>query len=263
MRFIYNRTATSTLLKISQTISYHHHPSLSRLVAIQKAHHHSCSTTNTTILRHRLCEKNHHLTSFLNHAYITVTLEPTLSSFTMLQTYRNNSTSSSSSPPPIIATADLCDDFITSPDRLSVVNPSPRFYNYGRITSFFGKIYTIRCFESNPLVRKTLSQPGNGQVLVVDGGASQRVAILGDELAKLAHDNNWAGVIINGCIRDSKAIGMMDVGVKALGTHPLKSIKNHEGEGGVIVSFSGVEFVHGHWLYSDEVRYIQTLCIFL
>uniref|UniRef100_A0A7S4QU66 4-hydroxy-4-methyl-2-oxoglutarate aldolase n=1 Tax=Ditylum brightwellii TaxID=49249 RepID=A0A7S4QU66_9STRA len=163
----------------------------------------------------------------------------------------------------IIATADLCDDFITSPDRLSVVNPSPRFYNYGRITSFFGKIYTIRCFESNPLVRKTLSQPGNGQVLVVDGGASQRVAILGDELAKLAHDNNWAGVIINGCIRDSKAIGMMDVGVKALGTHPLKSIKNHEGEGGVIVSFSGVEFVHGHWLYSDEVRYIQTLCIFL
>eukprot|EP00565_Helicotheca_tamesis_P007527 CAMPEP_0185729624 /NCGR_PEP_ID=MMETSP1171-20130828/6656_1 /TAXON_ID=374046 /ORGANISM="Helicotheca tamensis, Strain CCMP826" /LENGTH=178 /DNA_ID=CAMNT_0028398507 /DNA_START=275 /DNA_END=811 /DNA_ORIENTATION=+ len=151
-----------------------------------------------------------------------------------------------------IATADLCDDYITSPNRLKVATPFPKFTNYGNVTSFYGEIYTVRCFESNPLVRQTLSTPGNGRVLVVDGGASTRVAILGDMLAKLAHDNNWAGVLINGCIRDSKVIGTMNVGVKALGTHPLKSSKEHLGEDGIIVSFAGVEFVPGHWLYSDE-----------
>lgn len=88
--------------------------------------------------------------------------------------------------------------------------------------------------------------------MVVDGGGSTRVAILGDELASLAAKNNWAGLIMNGCIRDSKAISKIPVGVKALGTHPLKSIKTHEGELGCRVAFAGIEFVPGHYVYSDE-----------
>jgi len=89
-------------------------------------------------------------------------------------------------------------------------------------------------------------------VLVVDGGGSKRVAILGDQIAKLAVDNCWAGVIVNGCIRDSAIINGLNIGVKALGTHPVKSLKTHPGERGVPVNFAGVEFVPGQWVYSDE-----------
>ncbi len=161
----------------------------------------------------------------------------------------------STSTPSFPATADLCDKYVASPSRLHVAG-SLHFHNYGGISQFSGQIQTIRCFESNPLVRKTLSQEGHGRVLVVDGGGSTRVAILGDELASLAAKNNWAGLIMNGCIRDSKAISKIPVGVKALGTHPLKSIKTHEGELGCRVAFAGIEFVPGHYVYSDEVSII-------
>ena len=117
------------------------------------------------------------------------------------------------------ATADLCDGHVASPGRLEVARPN-YLNDYGGRKSFWGEIETIRCFESNPLVRKTLSEPGNGRVLVVDGGSSTRVAIMGDMLARFAKDNEWAGVIINGCIRDSKVISGIDIGVKAIGTHP-------------------------------------------
>lgn len=87
---------------------------------------------------------------------------------------------------------------------------------------------------------------------MVDGGGSQRCAIMGDMLATFAVANGWSGVVVNGYIRDSKLINEMDVGVKALGTHPLKSSKEYKGEKNVRVSFGGVEFVPGHYLYSDE-----------
>jgi regulator of ribonuclease activity A len=150
------------------------------------------------------------------------------------------------------ATADLCDKYVTSPSRLTVAQPG-LFKDFGGMTAFSGPIETIRCFESNPLVRKTLNEPGNGRVLVADGGGSHRVAILGDELASLARNNGWSGLIINGCIRDSQIIRGIPVGVKALNTHPLKSIKTHEGERGCVVAFAGVEFVPGHWVYADAV----------
>lgn len=101
---------------------------------------------------------------------------------------------------------------------------------------------------------------GDNRVLVVDGGGSKRVAILGDQITQLAVQNQWAGVIVNGCIRDSAIIADMDIGVKALGTHPVKSIKTYPGERGVAVNFGGVEFVRGHWVYADEVRSIQKSC---
>lgn len=160
----------------------------------------------------------------------------------------STSASTSSCSP---ATADLCDDHVTSPTRLSVMG-SDDFRDYGGVKSFHGKIETVRCFESNPMVRKTLMEPGNGRVLVVDGGGSNRVAILGDMLAKFAQDNGWKGIVVNGCIRDSKVIGTLNVGVKARGTHPLKSAKTHMGEKGTTVAFGGLEFVPGHWLYADE-----------
>lgn len=91
-------------------------------------------------------------------------------------------------------------------------------------------------------------------MLIIDGGASKRVAILGDQITQLAINNNWSGIIVNGCVRDSALIGGMEIGVKALGTHPVKSVKTYQGERGVIVNFGGVEFVPGWWVYADEVR---------
>ena len=151
-------------------------------------------------------------------------------------------------PPPSLA--DLCDMHVASPDRLSVVEPG-LLRSYGGRAKFGGKVECVRCFESNLTVRAALSNDGHGRVLVVDGGGSKRVALLGDELAKLAIDNGWCGLILHGCIRDSFILRTMDLGVLAVGTHPVRSIKTYPGERGVNVNFGGVEFVPGQWVYSD------------
>lgn len=109
----------------------------------------------------------------------------------------------------------------------------------------------MRCIEDNSLVRVALEGPGNGAVLVVDGGGSLRCALLGDQLGTLAMENGWSGVIVNGCVRDSADLGTMDLGVKALATHPRKSVKRGEGERDVAVSFLGVEFSPGAMVYAD------------
>jgi regulator of ribonuclease activity A len=147
--------------------------------------------------------------------------------------------------------ADLCDTHLRSPTRLSVVEPN-LFHSYGQHSKFYGIIETVRCFESNPTVRSILSTPGHNRILVVDGGGSKRVAIFGDQIAQLAIENSWSGVIINGCIRDSAIINNLPIGVKALGTHPVKSLKSYSGESSVPVNFGGVEFIPGQWVYSDE-----------
>lgn len=164
---------------------------------------------------------------------------------------RTMNLSFSSAAASIPSLADLCDEHIASPQRLQVVTPN-LFSSYGKLPSFHGQIETVRCFESNPMVRTTLSSPGNNRVLVVDGGGSTRVAILGDQIAKLAVENQWAGIIINGCIRDSAIINTLNIGVKALGTHPVKSLKMYPGECSVTVNFGGVEFIPGQYVYSDE-----------
>jgi regulator of ribonuclease activity A len=150
-------------------------------------------------------------------------------------------------------TADLCDAHISGPSPLSVCEPG-LFYDYGGVKAFHGMIQTVRCFENNMWVRETLSTPGNGRVLVVDGGGSKRCALLGDVLASMAYENGWSGIVVNGCIRDSAIIATIPIGVKALGVHPLKSIKTQDGEVGCHVAFAGVEFVPLQWLYADEVR---------
>lgn len=129
---------------------------------------------------------------------------------------------------------------------------SPMFINYGAKRIFSGPISTVKVHEDNSLVRQALEEPGEGRVLVVDGGGSLRCALLGDRLASLAEDNHWEGVVVHGCIRDSAAISGMPVGVKAMGTNPRKSAKKGVGDRDVPVTFAGIIFRPSAYLYADD-----------
>lgn len=143
-------------------------------------------------------------------------------------------------------TTDLCDKYA---DELQIAEPM--FSDFGGELEFAGPISTVKCFEDNSKVRAALEEPGDGRVLVVDGGGSDRCALLGDNLAQLAIDNGWAGVLVYGCIRDTAEIAEMPVAVKALAPHPKKSRKQDIGERDVSVRFAGVSFEPGAWLYAD------------
>lgn len=142
-------------------------------------------------------------------------------------------------------TPDLCDEH---PD-VSVVDPV--FGDYGGMKAFCGRIRTVRCFEDNSRVRDLVSQDGHGQVLVVDGGGSLRRALLGDQLAALAVEKGWAGVLVNGGVRDVEALALLPIGIKALAPTPMKTEKFDKGEADVALSFAGVDFTPGLWLYAD------------
>ena len=144
-------------------------------------------------------------------------------------------------------TADLCDHF----QEIVEIAEEP-FGDFGGRAHFCGVIETVKAFEDNSKVKECLAEPGAGKVLVVDGGGSMRRAMLGDMLAASAVKNGWAGVLVNGCIRDSADIATMDLGVKALGTHPCKTEKRGLGRHNVPVRFAGVTFQPGHYLYADE-----------
>lgn len=144
-------------------------------------------------------------------------------------------------------TADLCDEYS---DRLQIAEPL--FGDFGGAMAFSGQITTLRMFEDNSLIPAVLEESGKGRVLVVDGGGSMRCALLGDRLAALAEKNGWAGLVIYGCIRDSAAVAETGIGVKAIGVHPLKSLKRGVGERDIPVRFAGVNFIPGHYLYADE-----------
>jgi regulator of ribonuclease activity A len=144
-------------------------------------------------------------------------------------------------------TADLCDAHAGS---LAILAPMLR--SFGGRDRCAGPIRTLKVFEDNALVRATLSTPGEGAVLVVDGGGSERCALVGDQLAALALEHGWAGLVVWGCIRDSAAIAGMPLAVFALATHPLRSAKKGVGERDVPVTFGGVTFVPGHVLYADQ-----------
>jgi regulator of ribonuclease activity A len=144
-------------------------------------------------------------------------------------------------------TADLCDEH---GEHLQVCEPL--FQAYGGRHAFSGPVATVRCFEDNTLVKQAVESPGAGRVLVVDGGGSRRRALFGDKLGSAAVRNGWAGVIVYGCIRDSAELGRMDLGIRALGTMPLRSEKRGEGERDVPVRFAGVTFRPGEIVYVDE-----------
>jgi regulator of ribonuclease activity A len=145
------------------------------------------------------------------------------------------------------ATADILDEY---GDRASVCTVELRQFGGRRV--FEGPISTIRCDEDNVVMKRRLSEPGNGRVLVVDGGGSRRVALAGEMIASLARDNGWAGLVINGCVRDAAALSGLDVGIKAIGSAPRASGKAGLGEVDVPVTFGDVTFRPGHRLFSDE-----------
>lgn len=146
-----------------------------------------------------------------------------------------------------ISTPDLCDRF---PDLVRVV--APIFKSYGGDAAFGGPIVTVKCFEDNSLVKAQVAQPGQGRVMVVDGGGSLRCALLGDLLAAKAMESGWAGLVIHGCIRDVDDIGRMAIGVQALAAVPLKSVRRGQGELDVAVAFGGVTFQPGEYVYADH-----------
>ena len=146
-----------------------------------------------------------------------------------------------------LLTTDLCD---AHEDKVRVVEPM--FNSFGGRASFFGRIATLKLFEDNSLVRKALESAGEGRVLVIDGGGSLRRALVGDQLAALGVKIGWAGIVVYGCIRDSRAIGDMDIGVFAIDTHPMKTLKKNVGDADIPVTFGGVTFNPGEWLYADE-----------
>ncbi len=145
------------------------------------------------------------------------------------------------------ATADLCD---AHADAVQVCEPV--FHAYGGRPAFAGPVSTVRCFEDNSRVKEAVESPGEGRVLVVDGGGSRRRALLGGNLGVAAVKNGWAGVIIHGCIRDSAELAGLDLGIRALGTMPLRSEKRGEGERDLPVRFAGVAFRPGDYVYADE-----------
>jgi len=146
-----------------------------------------------------------------------------------------------------LATTDLCDEF---GDRVAVAEPL--FSDFGANRQFSGAISTCKLYEDNSLVREAFEEPGRGRVLVVDGGASLRCALVGDQLAALAVDNGWVGMVISGCVRDSRRLAALPIGVKALASHPRRSVKRGVGERDIVVSFAGISFRCGAYLYADE-----------
>jgi regulator of ribonuclease activity A len=146
-----------------------------------------------------------------------------------------------------VVTADLCDEF-----GAEVRVAEPVFRDWGGTIAFAGPIETVRVFEDNALVRQVLETHGRGRVLVVDGGGSLRTALVGGNLAALAHRNEWTGLLIHGCVRDSEELRTVPVGLKALATVPRRSGKRGEGEQGVAVTFAGLTFTRGCHLYADR-----------
>ena len=129
----------------------------------------------------------------------------------------------------------------------------PIFQSYGLKKKFYGQIYTIKCFEDNTPVGETLrKENGKGKVLVIDGEGSLRCALVGDLLAAAAIENEWEGIIVNGCIRDSAVINEMQIGIKALNTNPTKSVKRYPGLKNLTVNFAHVFFYPNQFIYCDE-----------
>jgi regulator of ribonuclease activity A len=145
------------------------------------------------------------------------------------------------------ATADLVDEI--GPEVRSC---DLQFGQYGGRAMFAGPISTVKCFQDNALLKSVLSEPGNGRVLVIDGDASVHTALVGDLIAELGRSNGWAGLIVNGAVRDASTLRTLDIGIKALGTNPRKSTKTGDGQRDVAVTFGGVTFLPDEIAYSDD-----------
>ncbi|MGY3884100.1 putative 4-hydroxy-4-methyl-2-oxoglutarate aldolase [Aeromonas aquatica] len=141
---------------------------------------------------------------------------------------------------------DLCDQH---GDALQVAQPL--FHDYGGKSLFYGEAVTLSCFEDNSLVRELVTRPGQGKVMVIDGGGSLRRALLGDQLAIKAVEQGWEGILIHGAVRDLGTLATLALGVKALAACPVKTEKLGRGELDVVVSFAGMIIAPGDYVYAD------------
>jgi regulator of ribonuclease activity A len=155
------------------------------------------------------------------------------------------------------ATADIVD---AHRDSGGIVSCELQFRQFGKRTSFAGPIRTLATREDNALLRELVSEAGNGAVLVVDGTGSLRTALVGDKIAGIAAANGWAGLVLNGAVRDRAMLRTIDIGIKALGSNPWTSAKAGTGSVDVPLEFGGATFAPGAWLYSDEDGIIVARC---
>jgi regulator of ribonuclease activity A len=145
-----------------------------------------------------------------------------------------------------LKTSDICDQFA---DQVQVVEPL--FHDFGGAKSFHGPIVTLKVLHDYVPLRKILETPGQGRVLVVDGGGSVKRALLGDKLATLGLEKGWAGVVIWGAVRDIEELAQIPFGVKALATCPMRGEKSSTDQADILLRFAGVAFAPGHYLYAD------------
>lgn len=155
------------------------------------------------------------------------------------------------SPTPSVATCDLCDAHKGDDSGAFRVLP-PVFREFGAKPRFAGPVVTVKCFEDNTPVKRALEGPGEGRVLVVDGGGSLRRALVGGNIGAAAARNGWAGVLIDGCVRDVAELRVCEVGIRALASMPLPTDRKADGQTGVVVQIQGVWVRPGDWLYADE-----------
>lgn len=144
-------------------------------------------------------------------------------------------------------TCDLYDEF---GDQLAVI--PPLLQDFGKTRSFHGPAVTVKCFEDNSRIKELVNTPGNGQVLVVDGGGSDRCALFGDVIAREAAENGWAGAVVYGCVRDKATLRTIGFGIKAVGATPRKSVKRGEGQVNVPIAIAGVRCNPGDTVIVDE-----------
>ncbi|MEO6015854.1 MAG: ribonuclease E activity regulator RraA [Polaromonas sp.] len=160
-------------------------------------------------------------------------------------------TTSASAAAAPFATCDLCDAHKNDSSGGFRVLP-PVFRDFGGQRKFSGPVVTVKCFEDNSLVKEAVDSPGGGRVLVVDGGGSLRRALLGGNLGAAAAKNGWAGVVIDGCVRDVAELAQCQTGIRALAAMPLPTEKRNQGQRDVAVQLQGVWVRPGDWLYADE-----------
>lgn len=151
----------------------------------------------------------------------------------------------------VFATCDLCDIHKNDCSGQFRVLP-PVFRNFGGLARFSGPVSTVKCFEDNSLVKDAVDSPGHGRVLVVDGGASLRRALVGGNLGAAAASNGWAGIVLDGCVRDVLELAQCSIGIRALATMPLPTEKRQQGQRDIAIQVQGVWVHPGDWLYADE-----------
>jgi len=146
----------------------------------------------------------------------------------------------------LFTTPDLSDAF---PDTQAL---APILKNLGGKKTFWGKVETLQCPDDNSLVKELLNSEGEGKILVVDANGISNVALLGDMIAEAGVKNNWSGVVLNGYVRDIDILSKLNIGVQALGTMPVRSEKKNQGQVGVDITFGGITFSRGNFVYADN-----------